>query len=153
MLLRHFPVNDALLQVWIFLVLTMPFMWLHLCVFVSYILTLVLGNFIGITVIDNQDHYAIVKVGGGKYEDFMSIDCSKQIFEQGYYDDGTACKNVNILTQYVEVILKTRMRLEWRLETDAIKPEMAKNYHLIKRSTIFALLQWNFVKMPKWVCR
>merc|ERR1711874_383685 len=60
----------------------------------------VLGNYDGITVIDNEDHYAVVKVDGGKYKDFINVDCSQQIFEQGYYDDGTACKNASANENY-----------------------------------------------------
>merc|ERR1719369_886725 len=75
-------------------------MWQQLFIFFTFIFKLVLGNYDGITVIDNEDHYAVVKVEGGKYKDFIHVDCSKQIFEQGYYDDGTACKNASANENY-----------------------------------------------------
>ena len=74
----------------------MSFIWKHFCFSTSFLLVSVWGNYSGITIIENEDHYSIVKVEGGKYEDFGNVDCSQQLFEQGYYDDGTACKNVNI---------------------------------------------------------
>jgi hypothetical protein len=71
-------------------------MWKHFYFSTSFLLVSVWGNYSGITIIENEDHYSVVKVEGGKYEDFGNVDCSQQKFEQGYYDDGTACKNVNI---------------------------------------------------------
>ena len=77
--------------------MAMSFVWKHLYFFAVLILniTTAWGNFDGIAIIDNEDHFAVVKVDGdGKYEDFEHVDCSQQIFEEGFYDEGTACKNV-----------------------------------------------------------
>ena len=81
----------------------MSFMWKHFYFSTSFLLVSVWGNYSGITIIENEDHYSIVKVEGGKYEDFGNVDCSQQKFEQGYYDDGTACKNVNIKFMFITI--------------------------------------------------
>ena len=86
----------------------MSFMWKHFYFSTSFLLVSVWGNYSGITIIENEDHYSIVKVEGGKYEDFGNVDCSQQKFEQGYYDDGTACKNVNIKFMFITIQTEPR---------------------------------------------
>jgi hypothetical protein len=82
-------------------------MWTHFYFSTSFLLVKVWGNYSGITIIENEDHYSVVKVVGGKYEDFGNVDCSQQLFEQGYYDDGTACRNVNIKFMFITIPCST----------------------------------------------
>ena len=82
----------------------MSFTWRHLYFSATFLLASVWGNFNGITILENEDHFAVVKVGGGKYENFEKVDCSHQIYQQGYYDDGTACKNVNISLKKIDTV-------------------------------------------------